>query len=168
MIVDLVSLHSSHISQKKTRKMTSVCGKTALVTGAGSGRWLLSCLICLATHVRFLALGINLCFARLLVEKGCNVAIADIKLRAEAQELVDRYGASRPGVIFIKTDVAHWDQLQHAMDVCEASFGEIDIVCPGAGIFEPVSRVLNGVGRANARTIATICILVSSWNTAKY
>lgn len=115
-----------------------------------------------------LILGINLCFARLLIEKGCNVAIVDIKLRAEAQELVDRYYASRPGVIFIKTDVAHWDQLQHAMDVCEATFGEIDIVCPGAGIFEPVSYVLNGVGRANTVPTAAICILVSSRITAEF
>lgn len=149
--------------------MTStVYGKTALITGAGSGKWPISCQIGVTTHLQFLMLGINLCFARLLIEKGCNVAIVDIKLRTEAQELVDRYCASRPGVIFIKTDVAHWDQLQHAMDLCEATFGEIDIVCPGAGIFEPVSCVLNRVGRTNAVPTARICILVSSWNIAEF
>jgi len=45
-----------------------VQGKTAIVTGAGSG--------------------INLSFASLLLGKGCSVVFADIALRPEAQEVV--------------------------------------------------------------------------------
>ncbi|KAJ7363054.1 hypothetical protein DFH08DRAFT_951261 [Mycena albidolilacea] len=54
-------------------KQYDVKGKTALITGAGSG--------------------INFCFAKLLVSKGCNVMIADLVLRPESQALVDEYSA---------------------------------------------------------------------------
>lgn len=98
----------------------SVNGKTALITGAGSG--------------------INFCFARLLLSKNCNVAIADIALRPEAQELVDKHSAKEgngPRAIFVKTDVTIWDDLTNAFEETEKEFGEADIVCPGAGVFEP-------------------------------
>ncbi|KAF2215332.1 hypothetical protein CERZMDRAFT_56912 [Cercospora zeae-maydis SCOH1-5] len=97
-----------------------VQGKTALVTGAGSG-------ICFA-------------FARLLLEKGCNVVIADIALRPEAEQLVKQYSAqddNKPRAVFVKTDVVNWDQLANAFDVADKEFGGADVVCPGAGIFEP-------------------------------
>lgn len=82
-------------------------------------------------------IGINLCFAKALLQNGCNVLIADIALRPEAQEVVDRYTSS-PRAIFVKTDVVEWKQLENAFGVAETEFGEIDIVCPGAGVFEPV------------------------------
>jgi len=53
-----------------------VADKTAIVTGAGSG--------------------INYCFAKLLLENGCNVVIADLSLRPEAQELVSKYSSKGP------------------------------------------------------------------------
>ncbi|KAK2877311.1 hypothetical protein FQN49_001238 [Arthroderma sp. PD_2] len=95
----------------------SVKGKTAIVTGSGSG--------------------INLCFARLLLENGCNCLLADLALRPEAQELVDKYSSSTPRAIFQKTDVTDWVQLERMFDVAEKEFGEVDVVCPGAGVFEP-------------------------------
>ncbi|KAI9375754.1 transmembrane amino acid transporter protein-domain-containing protein [Aspergillus egyptiacus] len=95
----------------------SVQGKTAIVTGAGSG--------------------INLSFAKQLLENGCNVLIADLGLRPEAQALVDQYSNGSPRAIFQKTDVIVWKQLEAMFEVAEKEFGEIDIVCPGAGIFEP-------------------------------
>ncbi|CAI6059546.1 unnamed protein product [Clonostachys chloroleuca] len=70
----------------------SVAGRTAIVTGAGSG--------------------INLCFAKLLLSKQCNVVLADLSLRQEAQEVVSRYkqtdsssSSSAARAIFVKTDV---------------------------------------------------------------
>ncbi|UNI24123.1 hypothetical protein JDV02_009898 [Purpureocillium takamizusanense] len=51
-------------------------GKAALITGAGSG--------------------INLAFARLLLESGCSVIIGDLALQPEAQALVDQYTPSSP------------------------------------------------------------------------
>ncbi|KAF7586726.1 hypothetical protein BBP40_008405 [Aspergillus hancockii] len=97
----------------------SVEGRTAIVTGAGSG--------------------INLAFAKLLLQNGCNVLIADLVLRPEAQEVVDKHSApsSRARAVFQKTDVTDWKQLEVMFDVAEKEFGEIDVVCPGAGIYEP-------------------------------
>ncbi|CBF84083.1 putative short chain dehydrogenase/reductase family oxidoreductase [Aspergillus nidulans FGSC A4] len=95
----------------------SVQGKTAIVTGAGSG--------------------INLSFAKQLLENGCNVLIADLALRPEAQSLVDQYTAKIPRAVFQRTDVREWKQLEQMFEVAEKEFGEVDIVCPGAGIYEP-------------------------------
>ncbi len=41
-------------------------------------------------------------------------------------------------VLFKKTDVTDWEQLQITFDECMSEFGSLDIVCPGAGTFEPV------------------------------
>ncbi|EAW12701.1 putative short chain dehydrogenase/reductase family oxidoreductase [Aspergillus clavatus NRRL 1] len=98
----------------------SVKGKSAIVTGAGSG--------------------INLCFAKLLLENGCNVLIADLALRPEAQAVVERYSGqsnSSNRAVFQKTDVVDWRQLERMFEVAVKEFDEVDIVCPGAGIFEP-------------------------------
>lgn len=98
----------------------SIQGKTAIVTGAGSG--------------------INLAFAQQLLDGGCNVLFADLSLRPEAQQVVRNSGQSGKGrAIFQHTDVRDWRHLERMFDVAEAEFGEIDIVCPGAGVYEPVS-----------------------------
>lgn len=100
----------------------SVSGKTAIVTGAGSG-------ICLE-------------FARLLLKSNCNVVFADLALRPEAERLVADFAkpASGPRAVFQKTDVTDWSQLNNAFNVAGTEFGGIDIVCPGAGVYEPVSH----------------------------
>lgn len=77
-------------------------------------------------------------FARLLLENGCNVLIADLALRPEAKVVVDRYSTSASRAVFQQTDVTSWEQLERMFAVAEKEFGEIDIVCPGAGIYEPV------------------------------
>ena len=84
--------------------------------------------------------GINFCFAALLLSRGCSVVIADISLRPEAQKLVDEYStkeAGRPRVVFVQTDVTDWQQLERMFSVGVDEFGQIDIVCPGAGIYDP-------------------------------
>ncbi|KAE9374655.1 NAD(P)-binding protein [Stipitochalara longipes BDJ] len=93
--------------------------KTALVTGGGSG-------ICLA-------------FTKLLLSHDCNVLIADLQLTPEAKELVAANNAkSGPRrAVFKQTDVTDWKQLQAAFDATLEEFGALDIVCPGAGIFDP-------------------------------
>lgn len=83
-------------------------------------------------------LGINLSFAQRLLDNGCNVLIADLGLRPEAQVLVDKHTAAPARAIFQQTDVTDWQQLERMFEVAEKEFGEIDIVCPGAGVFEPV------------------------------
>ncbi|CRG87690.1 hypothetical protein PISL3812_04710 [Talaromyces islandicus] len=95
-----------------------VKGKAAIVTGAGSG--------------------INLAFATILLANGCNVLIADLALRPEARVIVDKYsgrsGSAR--AVFQKTNVIDWKQLEEMFAVAEREFGEVDIVCPGAGVYE--------------------------------
>lgn len=98
--------------------LSNLQGRTAIVTGAGAG--------------------INLCFAKLLLSKGCNVVFADLQLRPEAQEVVDSHQNGSPRAVFQKTDVTQWMQLETLFQVCEKHFGSADIVCPGAGVFEPV------------------------------
>ena len=102
----------------------SLAGKAAIVTGAGSG--------------------INLCFARRLLGKGCNVIFADLVLRSEAQELISNHFSPSQSVaraIFQETDVRDWRQLARMFATADREFGGADIVCPGAGVFEPVSSV---------------------------
>jgi NAD(P)-dependent dehydrogenase (short-subunit alcohol dehydrogenase family) len=92
-------------------------GKTALVTGGGSG-------ICLE-------------FTKKLLASGCNVLVADLALRPEAEEVIKK-GAKNAKAVFVKTDVTSWAELQNAFDSAIKSFGHLDIVVPGAGVFEPV------------------------------
>jgi 3-hydroxybutyrate dehydrogenase len=97
-----------------------VGNKTALVTGGGSG-------ICLA-------------FTKLLLSHNCNVLIADLKLTPEAEEVIagNDCEAGMGRVLFKKTDVTDWKELQAAFDTTLEEFGHLDIVCPGAGIIDPV------------------------------
>lgn len=94
----------------------SVEGKVAIITGAGSG--------------------INYEFAKLLLSKNCSVVIGDLSLRPEAQALVDNHSSS-PRCLFQKTDVTDWTSLQALFQLTVSEFGTYDLVCPGAGIFEP-------------------------------
>ena len=78
--------------------------------------------------------GINLEFARLLLQNDANVVFADLALRPEAQALVDEYKSK---AVFQRTDVRSWKDLDQMFKTALDKFGSIDIVCPGAGIFEP-------------------------------
>ena len=95
-------------------------GKTAILTGAGSG--------------------ITLSFAQLLLSKGCNVVIADLTLRPESEALIAQHSLASLGAraVFQKTDVTDWVQLDKVFEVAIETFGGADIVCPGAGVYEPV------------------------------
>lgn len=124
----------------------SVKGKTAIVTGAGSGKnYMHGIALSLRQSTNRLFIiteGINFSFAQLLLQNGCNCVIADLALRPEAQVVVDKHSAksgSAARAVFQKTDVTDWAQLERMFEVAEREFGEIDIVCPGAGVYEPVS-----------------------------
>ncbi|KAH8667147.1 hypothetical protein BGZ61DRAFT_558537 [Ilyonectria robusta] len=95
----------------------SVSGKTAIITGAGSG--------------------INLAFAELLLSRGCNVVFADLSLRPEAQEVVSQHKDTTPRAVFVKTDVTSWPDLSGMFETALSEFGGFDVVCPGAGVYEP-------------------------------
>lgn len=125
----------------------SVKGKTAIVTGAGSGTLLYSFLISPSpfppkkSHNPHPSPyspppGINYCFASLLLSRGCNVVLADLSLRPEAQALLTTYPSS-PRALFVKTDVTSWPALANLFTVAAKEFPTVDIVCPGAGIYDP-------------------------------
>jgi NAD(P)-dependent dehydrogenase (short-subunit alcohol dehydrogenase family) len=80
--------------------------------------------------------GINFAFARLLLEKKCNVVIADLALRPEAEKHFAQF-TSEPKAVFTKTDVTSWAALENMFEVALKEFGQIDVLCAGAGIFEP-------------------------------
>ena len=73
------------------------------------------------------------------MDNGCNVLIADLALRPEAKVLVEKHSSGAARAVFQETDVRDWLQLERMFEVAEREFGEIDIVCPGAGVYEPVS-----------------------------
>jgi len=78
--------------------------------------------------------------SKLLLSRGCSVLLADLQLRPEAKELVDLYSGedpSKPRAVFQRTDVTSWKDLEDAFNTCEREFGGVDIVVPGAGVFEP-------------------------------
>ena len=104
----------------------TVGGKTAIVTGAGSGNSP-NILSSNEDDLNTIKKGINFCFAKLLLSRGCNVVIADLALRPEAQELLDTY-KSEPKSLFVKTDVIEWDDLYNMFNVAEQEFGGADIV----------------------------------------
>jgi len=97
-------------------------GKGAIVTGGGSG--------------------ISLAFTRHLYQAGCNVLICDLGLHHEAQKWLDslppKAPDATPRIVFNKTDVTDWKQLEKAFDVYANEFGGVPhVLCPGAGIYEP-------------------------------
>ncbi|EXJ63877.1 hypothetical protein A1O7_00212 [Cladophialophora yegresii CBS 114405] len=96
-------------------------GKGAIVTGGGSG--------------------ISLAFTRHLYQAGCSVLICDLGLHREAQswlESLPKTADAKPRVVFTKTDVTDWKQLEQAFDVYAKEFGGVPhVLCPGAGIYEP-------------------------------
>ena len=44
--------------------------------------------------------------------------------------------------IFQRTDVRNWHELEEMFNVADRHFGGVDVVCPGAGVYEPVGSSL--------------------------
>jgi NAD(P)-dependent dehydrogenase (short-subunit alcohol dehydrogenase family) len=134
------------ISTQHLSMSQSVTGKTAIVTGAGSG--------------------INLAFASSLLAKGCNVVLADLALRPEAQKLLkehqkDTKPDSHGIAVFQETDVRDWLQLERMFTTAQQHFDRIDIVCPGAGVYEPVSSHPDLIS-INDLVVLTPCLSLSA------
>ncbi|KAG5918545.1 hypothetical protein E4U42_006815 [Claviceps africana] len=92
-------------------------GKTALITGGASG----------------IGLGVS----RRLLAGGCNVVIADLKSSSEVDALIRASHEDVARGSFIRTDVTVWRELDASFSHAVEEFGRLDIVIPGAGIFEP-------------------------------
>ncbi|KAJ9635635.1 hypothetical protein H2204_005809 [Knufia peltigerae] len=92
-----------------------VKGKNAIVTGGASG--------------------INLAFVKLLIGQGANVVVGDLQESAALQELEKQPRSSK--LLFQKTDVSKWDELEALFTRAKTALGPLDLVCNGAGVFEP-------------------------------
>ncbi|EXJ73916.1 uncharacterized protein A1O5_02210 [Cladophialophora psammophila CBS 110553] len=108
-------------------------GKGAIVTGGGS-----------ATLTVYAPTGICLSFVQHLYRAGCNVLVCDLGLHREALAWLDTIPkdiadpSSGPRVVFFKTDVSDWKQLEQAFEGYAREFGGVpDVLCPGAGVYEP-------------------------------
>ncbi|KAK7911688.1 15-hydroxyprostaglandin dehydrogenase [Apiospora marii] len=95
-------------------------GKVAIVTGAGSG--------------------INHALSEMLLEAGCSVVMADVRLRPAAQQTVDEHPlAQEPSAVFKSTDMSNWAQIRALWDFALQTYGRVHIVVNGAGVYEPPS-----------------------------
>lgn len=96
-----------------------------------------------ATQEKLTAMqGICLAFTEQLLEGGCSVILADLKLRPEAEAVVAKYssaGDGKPKAVFKETDVCDWAQITSLWNTALETFGKVHIVCNGAGIWEPPS-----------------------------
>ncbi|KAK3934132.1 short chain dehydrogenase [Diplogelasinospora grovesii] len=98
-----------------------VKGKFAVVTGAGSG--------------------INHAFAETLLKAGCSVIFADIALRPEAEATIAKFPhppkEGAPSAVYHKMDQSNWAQISETWEFALKTFGRVDLLCPGAGVWEP-------------------------------
>ena len=63
--------------------------------------------------------------------------LADLAPRPEARLWVRRYSTGYPRAIFKQTDVALWTELEAMFATALEHSGGVDILCPGAGVYEP-------------------------------
>lgn len=69
-----------------------------------------------------------------MLAKGAKVLIADLRLTQEAETLVD--GKT---LVYLKTDVAKWSELENIVTVSKDVFGDVpDVYVAGAAVFKPV------------------------------
>ncbi|MBN2041611.1 MAG: SDR family oxidoreductase [Spirochaetes bacterium] len=101
--------------------INNMTGKTALVTGSGSG----------------IGRSIAIAFG----EQGANVIVSDISEK-NANETVDIIKKSGGNAFFIECDVSVKDDVQELIIGIEKEFGTLDYACNNAGIHNPEPEYL--------------------------
>jgi len=104
--------------------MNGLTGKTALVTGAGSG-------IGRAAAFRF-------------AEEGANVVVADIA-EDNGRETTERIEDAGGNATFVKVDVSDLASAQHMVDVAVETYGSLEFAHNNAGILTDFVEV-TGIG----------------------
>ncbi|KAJ3288410.1 hypothetical protein HK104_008192 [Borealophlyctis nickersoniae] len=100
-------------------------GKVALITGAGSGIGLESCILFAKEGARIVCADINEETGRACVKR--------------VEEMVKQGGgsSSKPVAVFVKVDVSKEEDIKNAVEVAEKEFGALHIVFNNAGIMHP-------------------------------
>jgi NAD(P)-dependent dehydrogenase (short-subunit alcohol dehydrogenase family) len=80
----------------------------------------------------------------MLLEAGCSVVVADLRLRPEAEATLSQYphpssDPSKPSATFWPTDISDWTQISSLWKTALEAFSRIDIVISCAGVYEPPS-----------------------------
>lgn len=83
-----------------------------------------------------MCIGINLAFAQLLAQKKANVIVADIQETPAFRKF--QRATTSTKVMFQKTDVSDWKDLERLFEFARSELGGVDLLCNGAGVFEPV------------------------------
>ena len=116
-----------------------VKGKFAIVTGAGSGMSFSRVHAGCRQLILLYAIGINHAFAEQLLNAGCSVIFADIALRPEAEATISKFPHpakdGKPSAVFHRMDQSDWSQIAATWDFALQTFGRVDLLCPGAGIW---------------------------------
>lgn len=84
--------------------------------------------------------GINYAFAEQLLLAGCSVVFADLKLGEEAKDLIAKYPhpsqkEGESSAIFHRCDQSDWASITDTWEFTLKAFPQIDLLCPGAGIW---------------------------------
>ncbi len=112
------------------------------------------------------ASGIGAATARLFVDEGARVVIADVDVE-RGEELTAELG---DGAAFRRTDVSDADQIQGLVDFAVANFGGLDVMFNNAGIGSSFSRFLKDDLSDLERVMAVnlFGVMVGSQRAARY
>lgn len=97
--------------------MTSMQGKTVLITGASRG--------------------IGASAARVFAEAGANVAL----VARSGDAIADLTGELGRQAIAIPCDVSRYWEVEKAVAACLSQFGGLDVLINNAGVIEPISHI---------------------------
>ena len=114
--------------------MKGFAGKTALVTGAGSG-------IGRASALRF-------------AEEGANVVVADIDVEG-GRETVDLIEDAGGDAVFVEVDVSDTDSVERMVDATVDTYGRLDFAHNNAGVLTDFVET-TGISEANWDRIVDI------------
>jgi NAD(P)-dependent dehydrogenase (short-subunit alcohol dehydrogenase family) len=88
------------------------------------------------------ARGIGAATARLFVQEGASVVIADL-LEQEGRTVVDELKSSGGKAEFVRCDVTKSDEMKNVMSTAARLFGKLDVLFNNAGIVHDIADIAN-------------------------